>query len=111
MTAKFKLFGPDRNRLGYEDQEWAVWISGMDDINEADSAETALAVAAEHNATFAELALGSDPSPYDPVLYAIVLRRGYAWSPAVEHRNGRDCGLVNCVHCSTDRNIAAKASA
>ncbi|MDG9701722.1 hypothetical protein [Streptomyces sp. DH37] len=105
------LFGPDRTRLGYEDQEWAVWISGMDDIHQKDSAETALADAADYNATFAQMALRDDRSEYDPVLYAVVLHRGYAWSPSVEHRNGRDCGLVRCVHCGTDRNIAAKAGA
>jgi hypothetical protein len=102
------LFGPNRQLLGYEDQDWAVWISGMDDIHDQPTSEMALAFAAEFNAgAYADY----DGSPYSPVIYAIVLRHGYAWAPSVDHRAGRDCGLETCIHCGTDRNIAASHKA
>ena len=106
MTAtRTRLFGPDRIRPGYDDQEWAVWITGMDDITQQPNLEAALAAAAEHNAIAADL---HDGNPLSPVTYAVVLHDGYAWSPSVEHRAGRDCGVKGCVHCGTDRNIAAR---
>ncbi len=98
-----KLFGPDRTRPGWPDQEWAVWISGMDDITQQPNVEAALAYAADHNAS---ACADYDGNPYTPVTYAVVLHHGYAWSASVEHRAGRDCGVKGCVHCGTDRNIA-----
>lgn len=97
-----KLFGPNRIRPGYEDQEWAVWITGMDDVTQQPTVEAALAYAADHNAVAASL---YDGSPLNPVTYAVVLHHGYAWSADVEHCAGRDCGVKGCVHCGTDRNI------
>lgn len=97
-----KLFGPDRQRVGYDDQEWAVWISGMDDITQQPNVEAALAYAADHNAS---ACADYDGNPYTPVTWAVVLHHGYAWSSSVEHRAGRDCGVKGCVHCGTDRNI------
>lgn len=98
-----KLFGPDRARIGDPDTNWAVWISGMDDIHDQPNAEAALAFAADHNAS---ACADYDGNPYSPVTYAVVLHCGYAWSSHVEHRAGRDCGVQGCVHCGTDRNIA-----
>lgn len=101
------LFGETPIRPGYADQEWAVWITGMDDITEQPNAEAALLLAAEHNALSADM---YDGDPNAPVSFAVVLRHGYAWSPSVEHRAGRDCGVRACVHCGTDRNIAARSA-
>lgn len=97
-----KLFGPDRVRIGDPDTNWAVWISGMDDIHDQPTAEAALSYAADHNAV---ACADYDGNPYSPVTYAVVLHCGYAWSSSVEHRAGRDCGVSGCVHCGTDRNI------
>ena len=106
-TTRLKLFGPDRVRPGYDDQEWAVWISGMDDVIVQPNVEAALAFANDHNAS---ACADYDGSPYTPVTWAVVLHQGYAWSSSVEHRAGRDCGVKGCVHCGTDRNIAARAA-
>jgi hypothetical protein len=103
-----KLFGPDRVRIGDPDTNWAVWISGMDDIHDQPNAEAALAFAADHNAV---ACADYDGNPYSPVTYAVVLHQGYAWSSHVEHRAGRDCGVSGCVHCGTDRNITLKTLA
>jgi hypothetical protein len=97
-----QLFGPDRQRVGYKDQEWAVWILGIDDIHSKDNLAEALELAAELNATFAELRL-RDSSEYSPVLYAVVLHWGYAWNQAVEHSFGVDCGHPECGSCTVDR--------
>jgi hypothetical protein len=96
------LFGADRQRVGYEDQEWAVWILGMDDVHQKDTLNAALEFAAEHNAIFAELRL-CDSSRFSPVMYAVVLHWGYAWNQAVEHSFGLDCGHPDCGPCSADR--------
>lgn len=98
------LFGPDRKRVGYEDQEWAVWVLGLDDIHHKDSLADALEMANELNATFAELRL-RDSSEFTPVLYAVVLRHGYAWTQATEHAHQLDCGHPDCGPCSFDRAI------
>jgi len=98
------LFGPDRQRVGYEDQEWAVWTLGMDDIHTKNSLAEALEFAAEHNAIFAELRLRDD-SQYSPVMYAVVLHWGYAWNQAVEHSFNLDCGHPDCGPCSFARNL------
>ena len=94
------LFGPNRNRLGYEEQEWAVWVSGMDEIHDADSLVHALELANELNGTFAQLrhnADGLDDPSY--VLGAVVLRHGYAWTADTEHRLGLACGKPDCTNC------------
>lgn len=103
------LFGPDRTRLGYEDQEWSVWVSGMDDIHDKDDLEEALELANELNATFAQLRFNST-SEFDPVMYAVVLRHGYAWTADTEHEAKRDCGVPACGPCSFDRASSADAS-
>ncbi|MFF5703461.1 hypothetical protein ACFY7H_13270 [Streptomyces sp. NPDC012794] len=95
------LFGPNRRRVGYEDQEWAVWILGLDDIHQKKALADALELAAELNATFADLRL-RDSSEYSPVLYAVVLHWGYAWNQAVEHSFGIDCGHPECGPCTVD---------
>jgi hypothetical protein len=71
-----KLFGPDRIRPGYPDQEWAVWITGMDDVLPQPDLTTALILAAEHNATAVAV---NDGHPHTPVTHAVVLHHGYAW--------------------------------
>ncbi|MET8978519.1 hypothetical protein ABZX85_23165 [Streptomyces sp. NPDC004539] len=95
-----KLFGPDRQLLGYEDQEWAVWVSGMDDVLPQPDLITALVTAGEQNAA---LCGGYDGHPHTPVAYAVVLHHGYAWAQSVEHQAGRDCGMRNCTDCGARR--------
>lgn len=104
-----RLFGPNRQRVGYAEQEWAVWILGTDDIHDQNSLAEALEFAAENNAVFADLRL-SNSSEYDPVLYAVVLRHGYAWNATVEHQLGNDCGHPDCGPCSFDRAIPKETS-
>jgi hypothetical protein len=101
-ATRTSLFGPDRQRVGYEDQEWAVWILGMDDIHQKDSLAEALEFAAEHNACFADMRK-RDNGQFSPVLYAVVLHHGYAWTQATEHAHGLDCGHPDCGPCSFDR--------
>ncbi|MYZ37500.1 MULTISPECIES: hypothetical protein [unclassified Streptomyces] len=96
------LFGPDRHRLGYEDQEWSVWVSGMDEIHDRETLGGALNLANELNATFAQMRFNST-SEYDPVMYAVVLHHGYAWTADTEHRLGKDCGIKACGPCSANR--------
>ncbi|PWG13934.1 hypothetical protein DF268_08700 [Streptomyces sp. V2] len=91
-----KLFGPDRQLLGYEDQEWAVWVSGVNDVLPQPDLITALVTAAEQNAA---LCGGYDGHPFTPVAYAVVLHHGYAWTQSVEHQAGRDCGMRDCTDC------------
>lgn len=95
---KTQLFGPDRTRLGYEDQEWSVWVSGMDDIHNADTLAAALELANEFNATAAQLRLQFGDPAY--LLGAVVLRHGYAWTADTEHRLGLKCGVPTCGPCS-----------
>ncbi|WP_405531591.1 hypothetical protein OG592_27300 [Streptomyces avidinii] len=94
-----QLFGPDRKRVGYEDQEWAVWVFGPDDVHQKTTLAEALELAAELNAMFAELHL-RDSGKYSPVMYAVVLHWGYAWNSAVEHSFGLNCGHPDCPPCS-----------
>lgn len=103
------LFGPDRQRVGYEDQEWSVWISGMDDIHQQNTLAEALEFAGEHNATFAELRLRD--GQYAITLHAVVLHHGYAWTQATEHAHGVDCGHPDCGPCSFTRARAAREEA
>lgn len=103
------LFGADRQHVGYPDQEWAVWILGMDDVHQKDTLGEALEFAAEHNAIFAELRL-RDSSEFAPVMYAVVLHWGYAWNQAVEHSFGLDCGHPECGPCSFTRTAPKVAS-
>lgn len=98
---RIHLYGPSRQRVGYEDQEWAVWILGQDDIHEQPSLAEALEFAAENNSIFADLRLSA--SEFDPVCYAVVLHHGYAWNATVEHQLGRDCGRPDCQACETSR--------
>jgi hypothetical protein len=95
------LFGPNRTRLGYEEQEWAVWVSGMDELHDADTLAAALVLANELNGTFAQLRHNADTLD-DPsyVLGAVVLRHGYAWTADTEHRLGLKCGNPTCGPCS-----------
>lgn len=98
------LFGPDRHRLGYESDEWAVWVSGMDEIHDVDTLPAALELANELNGTFAQLRYNAS-GPEDPsfVLGAVVLHHGYAWTADTEHRLGMDCGVPSCGPCSSGR--------
>lgn len=96
------LFGPNRTRLGYEEQEWSVWTSGTDDIHDKPTLAEALEFAATLNASFAELRRQSS-SEYDPVMHAVVLHHGYAWARSTEHKLGLDCGHPQCGPCSADR--------
>ncbi|MEV6580199.1 hypothetical protein AB0M92_18775 [Streptomyces sp. NPDC051582] len=96
------LFGANRQRVGYEDQEWAVWVLGLDDVHHQQALTEALELAAALNSSFAELRL-RDSSEFSPVLYAVVLHWGYAWNQAVEHSFGVDCGHPDCGPCSADR--------
>ncbi|MFH8751052.1 hypothetical protein ACH4GK_32075 [Streptomyces rimosus] len=107
-STRTRLFGPDRQRVGYAEQEWAVWILGIDDIHPHDSLAEALEDAAAHNACFADLRL-QDPSQYTPVLHAVVLHHGYAWNRAVEHQHSTDCGHPDCIPCSFDRAVPKAA--
>lgn len=100
-----KLYGSDRDRLGYEDQEWAVWVSGTDDIHAKNSLADALEFANELNGTFAQLRANSS-STYEPVMHAVVLHHGYAWAASTEHAHGIDCGHPQCGPCSGKRNPA-----
>ncbi|MFM9635896.1 hypothetical protein [Streptomyces turgidiscabies] len=91
-----KLFGSDRTRIGDSDTEWAVWVSGPDDIHNQPDLEHALITAAEFNATARET---YDGSQFSPVIYAVVLHWGYAWARDVEHTTGGNCGVDGCAHC------------
>jgi hypothetical protein len=91
-----KLFGPDRTRIGDEAQEWAVWVSGPDDIHTQHTLEAALITAAEFNATACET---YDGNQFSPVIYAVVLHWGYAWARDVEHTTGGTCGVNGCAWC------------
>ena len=95
-----KLFGENRTRLGYEDQEWPVWVSGADEIHDRQTLGGALNLAHELNATFAQLRFNSS-SEYDPVTYALVLHHGYAWTQGTEHALGINCGVDSCTPCSS----------
>lgn len=106
-----KFFGPDRVQLGWPDTEWAVLLTGMEEIHDQPSAEMALMFAADHNAGAAESRTNHPGDPNMPVTHAVVLRHGYAWSADVEHRTGRDCGIEHCTHCDTGRAVVAKAAA
>lgn len=99
-TPKTQLFGPDRTRLGYEDQEWSVWVSGMDDIHNADTLAAALELANEFNATAAQLRLNNRVDDPSYLLGAVVLRHGFAWTADTEHRPGLKCGVPTCGPCS-----------
>lgn len=80
QNSRPQLWGPDAVLLGYEDTEWSVWISGMDELLDQPDLKTALAVAAEQNAAaFA----GYDGHPYTPVTHALVLHRGRAWKRGI----------------------------
>ncbi|MFE9777791.1 hypothetical protein ACFYPA_06490 [Streptomyces sp. NPDC005775] len=103
------LFGKDRTRLGYENQEWSVWASGMDDIHDRETLGGALNLANELNATFAQMRFNST-SDLDPVMYALVLHHGYAWTVDTEHALGLDCGVPACDPCSFERAIPTAAS-
>jgi hypothetical protein len=89
------LFGPNRDRVGYEDTPWSVWVLGMDDIHDRPTLDECLALAQEFNASFVQLRLTST-SEYDPVLYAVVLHHGYAWSRSV----GFCCSNADCKPCA-----------
>lgn len=107
-VSTIRLFGQDRTRVGYADQEWAVWILGMDDIHQQPTLAAALEFAAEHNAIFADLRLrGGDHSI---TLHAVVLHHGYAWNQSVEHAHKLDCGHPDCGPCTFDRAIPKAAS-
>ncbi|MHC3427235.1 hypothetical protein [Streptomyces sp. DT18] len=101
------LFGEQRQLLGYESQEWAVWVSGTDDIHDRNTLGAALHLAAELNAGFAQMRFNSN-SEYDPVMYAVVLHYGYAWAVDTEHALGLDCGVPACGEHEAQR--AAKAA-
>lgn len=99
-----KLFGPDRALLGHDDTEWSVWVSGQDAVHPKGSLSDALELANELNATFAALRFEST-SEFDPICYAVVLHRGYAWTAETEHKLGLDCGVRVCGPCSFNRAI------
>jgi len=104
MDNPTRLFGQERTRVGYADNEWSVWILGMDDIHPQSSLNDAMQFAAEHNAAFAELRLrdGDHAIP----LCAVVLHYGYAWTQATEHAHGVTCGIESCEDCSFARKAA-----
>ncbi|MYR73035.1 MULTISPECIES: hypothetical protein [unclassified Streptomyces] len=104
------LFGENRTRLGNKGQEWSVWVSGMDDIHDKHSLEDALELANELNAIFADLRFRSD-SKYSPIMHAVVLHHGYAWTASTEHALGLDCGVPACEPCSLDRDVPSDKSA
>ncbi|WP_042408173.1 hypothetical protein [Streptacidiphilus carbonis] len=99
MTGTTPLFGPNRIRPGYEDTEWSVWITGMDDILNQPDLTTALMVAAEHNAMALSI---HDGSPLTPNTWAIVLHHGYAWQrpqPAAEQSGPYTVHMVVEIRC------------
>ncbi|MCT2547387.1 hypothetical protein [Streptomyces atratus] len=102
MNNSTHLFGENRTRLGHETQEWSVWVSGMDDIHDRQTLGGALNLANELNASFAQMRFNST-SEYDPVMYAVVLHHGYAWTVQTEHAHGLDCGVPACGPCSSKR--------
>jgi hypothetical protein len=89
------LFGPNRDRIGYEEHPWSVWVLGMDDIHDRPTLDECLALAQEFNASFAHLWMASN-SEFDPVMYAVVLHHGYAWSRTA----GPVCGAAGCQPCA-----------
>jgi len=103
-----RLFGPagERTRIGSADIEWAVWSSGIDEIHEHDNEGrqldlgAALELANSLNAISAELRLRNGADANSPVMHAVVLRWGYAWTAETEHSHGLDCGVPSCGPCS-----------
>ncbi|MEU0691939.1 hypothetical protein [Streptomyces uncialis] len=91
------LFGCDRALVGDTDTEWSVWVPGPDDVHTRSSLAAALELAATLNAGFAHLRLSAPPSEYDPVMYAVVLHHGYAWTPETDHVHGTPCGRDTCT--------------
>lgn len=84
------LFGPARIRPGTADTEWAVWYSGSPTELAQPDQQTALACAAEANASFADT---HDENPFVPPVWAVVLHWGYAW------KRGTDttAGPISCT--------------
>ncbi|MFJ7417935.1 hypothetical protein ACIQXD_04900 [Streptomyces uncialis] len=91
------LFGCQRTLVGPAEQEWAVWVHGPDDVHARTSLPEALELAATLNASFAHLRLSTPPSEYDPVLHAVVLHWGHAWTPETDHAHGIPCGRDTCT--------------
>lgn len=115
--SNFRLFGADgeRTRIGDAATEWAVWSSGIDEIHEYDNQgheldlRNALELANSLNAISAELRVRNGGDPNSPVMHAVVLHWGYAWTAETEHSHGLDCGVRTCGPCSFDRAAAAGA--
>ncbi|MFF4344269.1 hypothetical protein ACFY00_30620 [Kitasatospora sp. NPDC001540] len=74
--ARRGLFGEEPFVVGDEGQEWALWLTGMDEIIPMPSLGEALMEAAEHNAVATDL---DDGSPFNAVVHAVVLHHGVAW--------------------------------
>ncbi|MFD5084333.1 hypothetical protein ACFWOG_17050 [Kitasatospora sp. NPDC058406] len=73
------LFATDpdqRLRPGTPTTDWELWLTGPNTLLTMPDLATALMAAAEHNALAADI---DDGSPLQPVSYAVVLFRGYAW--------------------------------
>ena len=92
MAARRKgLFAAtDRLRPGWDDDPWAVWVSGTDDVLPQPDLPTALVVAAEHNAMHCDL---YDGDPNTPVCHAVVLHHGYAWTRRAQPAAGGNPAL------------------
>ncbi|GLW73674.1 hypothetical protein Kpho02_59730 [Kitasatospora phosalacinea] len=74
--ARRGLFAEEPLIVGDEAQEWALWLTGMDEIIPMPSLGEALIEAAEHNAVATDL---DDGSPFNAVVHAVVLHHGVAW--------------------------------
>ncbi len=83
--ARRGLFGEQPLVVGDESQEWALWLTAMDEIIPMPSLGEALMEAAEHNAVATDM---DDGSPFNAVVHAVVLHHGKAWHRPRAARTG-----------------------
>ncbi|MFE2352374.1 hypothetical protein [Kitasatospora cineracea] len=83
--ARRGLFAEQPLVVGDESQEWALWLTAMDEIIPMPSLGEALIEAAEHNAVATDM---DDGSPFNAVVHAVVLHHGKAWRRPRAARTG-----------------------
>ncbi|MFD7731877.1 hypothetical protein ACFV6F_16000 [Kitasatospora phosalacinea] len=83
--ARRGLFAEQPLVVGSESQEWALWLTAMDEIIPMPSLGEALIEAAEHNAVATDM---DDGSPFNAVVHAVVLHHGTAWRRPRAARTG-----------------------
>ncbi|MFJ5927599.1 hypothetical protein ACIQF6_33890 [Kitasatospora sp. NPDC092948] len=74
--ARRGLFAEQPAVVGDPSQDWALWLTGIEQIVPMPSLGEALIEATEHNAVAADM---DDGSPCNAVVHAVVLHHGTAW--------------------------------